>query len=206
MEARRGRADPVLTGRECEATSASRCFVDRGLRCSRSVPTPNVSWGDRVRHVGPLWSVRAPGLYGSTSFQLPCDGRPRGVLPISLTVPVLACRRALALPSAYFGARFRCTVTSPRIWPNRWRPACKASCVCATVPQPLRPSFDLHPLVDWIDDPRALVAFLQEAHPEHAGPPLRSLGLASPRDRLFHPGHSVPAFPLEAAKCEDGQL
>ena len=34
--------------------------------------------------VGLLRCIRAPGLSGSTSFQLPCDGRPRGGLPFAM--------------------------------------------------------------------------------------------------------------------------
>ena len=52
-------------------------LADLGLRRSDSVPTPSLSWGDSVRRVGALW----PGLSGSTSSELPCDGPPRGTHP-----------------------------------------------------------------------------------------------------------------------------
>ena len=34
----------------------------------------------------------------------------------------------------------------------------------------VRRSLDLHPLGDWTDDARKLVAFPQDAYPDHAGP------------------------------------
>ena len=75
-------------------------------------PTPGVAWGDSVGRVRALRCIRAPGLYGSTSFQLPCDGRPRGALlspsglgagapPWPLGVHHGPCSRCPSFPAAH---------------------------------------------------------------------------------------------------------
>lgn len=56
--------------------------VDISLRRSGSAPTPGLPWSGSIRLSRTLLCMRAPGLSGSTSFELPCDGRPRGA-PLS---------------------------------------------------------------------------------------------------------------------------
>ena len=71
---------PVFCGgcvRRCQGQDSSvPAYAARALRL------PRVSSGVMaIRGFAALWCTCAPGLYGSTSSELPCDGRPRGALP-----------------------------------------------------------------------------------------------------------------------------
>ena len=60
----------------------------------------------RSRRVGcsaALWCIRAPGSFGATSSELPCDGGPRDALPFAVSI-------GAGVPS-----RWRLSVT---IWPS----------------------------------------------------------------------------------------
>ena len=81
--------------------------VGVSLRGQGSAPTPGPPWSDSVRLSRTLSCMGAPGLSGSTSFELPCDGRPRGVLLAGTRPPVAVpdARRAQQLPPVPSPAR-----------------------------------------------------------------------------------------------------